>query len=88
MQVRIDGHIRGEAIHIVWHEGAVSGDLELVERARLLHHRVHGAPIDETDPVAFITALEQASPEHLEIHVGPELEPLEALENELPGASL
>ncbi len=72
MQVRIDGHLRGEPIHIVWREGAVTGDLELVHRARQLYRRAHGEPIDETDPVAFITALEQASPEHLDVHVGPD----------------
>lgn len=72
MQVLIVGHIRGEPIHIEWREGTVTGDLELVDRARLLHRRAHGEPIDETDPVAFISALELASPEHLEIHVGPD----------------
>ena len=69
MHVRIEGHIRGQPIRIVWRDGAVTGDLELVERARRLHRSEHGTPIDECDPVSFITALEHASCEHLDVRV-------------------
>ena len=69
MHLTIDGHLRGEAIHIEWAEGSVTGDLELVERARSLYRRLHRRPFDESDPVAFISALERVSPEHLDVHV-------------------
>lgn len=69
MQVRIDSHIRGEHVRIVWSEGTVTGDLELVERARRLHRIEHGGPIDEADPVAFLTALGHASCEELSVRV-------------------
>ncbi len=72
MHLTIDGHLRGEAIHIEWTEGSVTGDLELVERARDLHRRLHHRPFDEADPVAFITALEMVSPEHLDVQLGEE----------------
>jgi hypothetical protein len=72
MHLSINGHLRGEAIHIEWTEGSVTGDLELVERARNLHRRLHRRPFDETDPVAFITALERVSPEHLDVHLAAE----------------
>lgn len=69
MRVGIDGHIRGEPIHIDWMSGAVRGDLELVERARRMYERAHGHPIDETDPAVFISALEHAAPEKLHIEI-------------------
>ena len=69
MRVGIDGHIRGEAIHIEWVRGAVWGDLELVERARRMYRERHGHPIDESDPAAFISALEHAAPESLHIEI-------------------
>lgn len=69
MHIRIDGHIRGESIRIVWRDGRVTGDLELVDRARRLHQVEHGTPIDETDAVAFITALSHASCQRLEVQV-------------------
>lgn len=75
MRLRIDGHIRGRPIHIEWTEGAVSGDTELVDRARRLYVDEHRAPIDEADPVAFISALEHAAPGHLKVHVSPDTEP-------------
>jgi hypothetical protein len=72
MHLTIDGHLRGEAIHIEWTEGSVTGDLELVERARDLHLRLHRRPFDESDPVAFISALERVSPEHLDVRLDAE----------------
>lgn len=69
MRVRIDGHIRGDAIHIEWVAGAIEGDLELAERARRMYLSEHGVPIDEGDPAAVIAALEKASPEHLHIEI-------------------
>ena len=69
MRIGIDGHIRGEPIHIEWVDGAVLGDLELVEHARRMYEHVHGHRIDESDPALFISALEQAAPERLHVEI-------------------
>jgi hypothetical protein len=75
MRVGIDGHIRGEPIHIDWVGGIVDGDLELVDRARRMYLDEHGQPIDESDPAVFISALEHASPEHLHIEILGDIDP-------------
>ena len=71
MRVRIESRIRGETIEVVWDEGAVTGDLELVERARRMYESRREV-IDETDVTAFIAALEHASGERLDITIWPE----------------
>ncbi len=76
MYVTVNGHIRGEPIHIEWAGGVVTGDLYLVERARRLYLHEHGEPIDETDPAVFIAALERASAEHLHVVIHADADPV------------
>lgn len=73
MRVRIDSRIRGEPVRILWDEGRVTGDLELVDRARKMY-RSRSQRIDETDITAFLSALELASGDHLDITIWPESE--------------
>ena len=73
MRVRIESRIRGEPIEVLWEEGTVTGDLELVERARRMYES-RSQIIDENDVTAFIAALEQAAGDRLDITVWPEAE--------------
>ena len=73
MRVRIESQIRGESIEVLWDEGTVTGDLELVERARRMYE-LRSQEIDEADVTAFIAALEQAAGDRLEITIWPEAE--------------
>lgn len=71
MRVRIESHIRGELVQVVWDEGTVTGDLELVDRARRMYES-HSQLIDESDVTAFIAALEQAAGERVDITIWPD----------------
>ena len=71
MRVRIETRIRGQPIQILWDEGTVTGDLELVDRARRMC-RSRRQPIDETDITLFLSALELAAGDHLDITIWPE----------------
>ena len=70
MRVRIESRIRGQPIHMLWDEGIVTGDLELVDRARRMY-RSRGQQINETDITAFLSALEFAAGDHLDITIWP-----------------
>lgn len=73
MRVQIDSRIRGEPVQVVWDEGTVSGDLELINRAR----RMYQSPsrqFDEADVTAFISAIERAAGERVEITIWPDSE--------------
>ena len=71
MRVRIESHIRGELVRVTWDEGNVTGDLELVDRARRIY-RSRSEQIDENDIAAFLSALEQAAGERLDVTIWPE----------------
>ena len=73
MRVLIESRIRGEPIHVMWEEGIVTGDLELVDRARRMY-RSRSQLIDECDVTAFISALDQAAGERLEVTIWAESE--------------
>ena len=73
MRVRIESHIRGELVQLTWDEGNVTGDLELVDRARRIY-RSRSQQIDEHDITAFLSALEQAAGERLDVTIWPETE--------------
>ncbi len=73
MRVRIGSHIRGEPVHLIWDEGCMTGDLELVDRARRMY-RARNEQLDENDVTAVIAALEQAAGERLDITIWPESE--------------
>jgi len=68
MRVLIDGCIRGEPIEVVWDDGVISGDLELVRRARLMA-ATERRPIDEGNAAAFISALERSVAQRLEVTI-------------------
>jgi len=70
MRVQIDGCIRGEPIQVLWDDGSISGDLEIVRRARLMAS-AERRPIDEGDAVAFISALERSVAQRLEVTILP-----------------
>jgi len=70
MRVLIDGCIRGEPVEVIWEDGVVSGDMELVRRARLMCLRGRRR-YDEGDAASFISALEYASGERLEVSIWP-----------------
>ena len=71
MRVRIESQIRGELVRLTWDDGSVTGDLELVDRARRLY-RSRSQQIDENDLTDFISALEQAAGERLDVTIWPE----------------
>ena len=73
MRVRIESRIRGELVRLTWDEGSVTGDLELVDRARRIY-RSRSQQIDENDITAFLSALEQAAGERLDVTIWPEIE--------------
>lgn len=73
MRVRIESCIRGEHVRVIWDEGAVTGDLELVDRARRMY-RSRDRHIDEADITEFLTALELAAGNRLEVTIWPETE--------------
>jgi hypothetical protein len=73
MRVRIESHIRGELVQVLWDEGTVTGDLELVDRARRMYES-HSQQIDESDVAAFIAALEQAAGGRVDITIWPDSE--------------
>ncbi len=75
MRVRIDGCIRGESVEVVWDDGVVSGDMELVRRVRLMG-RTRRQPVDEEDVASFISALEAAAGERLDVTIWPSDSPL------------
>ncbi len=70
MRVLIDGCIRGDPVEVVWDDGVVSGDMELVRRARLMA-RAARRPFGYEDVAAFISALEFAAGERLEVTIWP-----------------
>ncbi len=76
MRVRIESQIRGELVRLTWDDGSVTGDLELVDRARRIY-RSRSQQIDENDITAFLSALEQAAGERLDVTIWPETEGLE-----------
>jgi len=73
MRVGIESQIRGEPIHMIWDEGRVTGDLELVYRARRMYE-ARNERLDENDVTAFIAALEQAVGDRLDITIWPDSE--------------
>ncbi len=75
MRVLIEGCIRGESVEVVWDDGVVSGDMELVRRARLMG-RTRRRPIDEEDVAGFISALEAAAGGRLDVTIWPSGSPL------------
>lgn len=68
MRVLIDGCIRGEPVQVVWDDGVISGDMEIVRRARMMA-AAERRPIDEGNAVAFISALERAVAQRLEVTI-------------------
>ena len=87
MRVRIESHIRGELVQVVWDEGTVTGDLELVDRARRMY-RSQSLQIDENDVTAFIAALEQAAGERVDITIWPDPEQPDKSRSPRPGVGL
>ncbi len=73
MRVLVEGCIRGEPIEVIWDDGVISGDLELVRRARMLAASER-RPIDESDPAAFISALERSVAQRLDVTILPSRE--------------
>jgi len=70
MRVLIDGWIRGEPIEVVWDDGVITGDMELVRRARLMAANER-RPIDEGNAAAFISALERSVAQRLDVTILP-----------------
>jgi len=70
MRVLINGCIRGEPVEVVWDDGVISGDMEIVRRARLMA-ATERRPIDEGNAAAFISALERAVAQRLDVTILP-----------------
>ncbi len=70
MRVLIDGCIRGEPVEVVWDDGVVSGDMELVRRARLMSIASRRT-FDEGNVAEFLSALERAAGDRLEVTIWP-----------------